>query len=425
MTIAKPNQVATPFANSGLKNSIPQSATGSNLASLEEGFPAVTMTAVADGGSPPQGQDFNGILNQVTNQLRYAQAGGLYPYDSTFCTAIGGYPLGAILMSADGRKIWQNQAAGNTNNPDSDDTNWLSFQNTLTFDTTPTASSSNPVTSGGVKSALDGKFDKSGGSITGDTSINVNNWKITSNVANYNDCFRNSIYRGKYLGSSLTAAQSAAIQAGTFDDMYIGDYWTINSVNYRIAAFDYYYMCGDDGDSGSITNRHHVVIVPDRHLYSAQMNETNIVTGAYVGSKMYAKNLEQAKTTITSAFGAAHLLSVRQYFQNATNADYGFTTAGAWYDATVWLMNEINVYGCRIWSNYKIGNANANLHTTDDRQYPLFRFWPIHRQAGSRFGFWLRDTATATNFANVSGYGNANYYGASNANGVRPAFCII
>lgn len=132
MTIAKPTQVATPFANSGLKNTIPQSATGSNLASLEEGFPAVTMTAVSDGGTPPQGQDLNGILNQITNQLRYSQAGGLYPYDATFCTAIGGYPLGAILMSADGSKLWQNQVAGNTNNPDVDSTNWTCLTDTVT-----------------------------------------------------------------------------------------------------------------------------------------------------------------------------------------------------------------------------------------------------------------------------------------------------
>ena len=183
MTIAKPTQVATPFANSGLKNSIPQSATGSNLASLEEGFPAVTMSAVSDGGTPPQGQDFNGILYQVTNQLRYAQAGGLYPYDSTLCTAIGGYPLGAILMSADGAKLWQNQVAGNTNNPDSDSTNWTELctvdaltaglatkQDVLTFDAAPTSGSSNPVTSGGVKTALDAKQD----SLTFDSTPTAN-----------------------------------------------------------------------------------------------------------------------------------------------------------------------------------------------------------------------------------------------------------
>lgn len=39
-------------------------------------------------------------------------------------------------------------------------TEWSAKQDALTFDTTPTASSSNPVTSGGVKSALDGKAAK-------------------------------------------------------------------------------------------------------------------------------------------------------------------------------------------------------------------------------------------------------------------------
>ena len=34
--------------------------------------------------------------------------------------------------------------------------------------------------------------------------------------------FHNSIFRGKYLGSSVTAAQYAEIAAGTFKDLYIG-----------------------------------------------------------------------------------------------------------------------------------------------------------------------------------------------------------
>lgn len=41
----------------------------------------------------------------------------------------------------------------------------------------------------------------------------------------------NAIYRGKSLGSTVTTAQYAAIKAGTFDDLYIGDYWTIGGVN--------------------------------------------------------------------------------------------------------------------------------------------------------------------------------------------------
>lgn len=40
-------------------------------------------------------------------------------------------------------------------------------QDTLTFDSSPTDSSSNPATSGGIKTALDTKLDKTGGTVTG------------------------------------------------------------------------------------------------------------------------------------------------------------------------------------------------------------------------------------------------------------------
>lgn len=44
---------------------------------------------------------------------------------------------------------------------DTEKATWNAKQNALTFDTTPTANSSNPVTSGGVKTALDAKAAKS------------------------------------------------------------------------------------------------------------------------------------------------------------------------------------------------------------------------------------------------------------------------
>lgn len=222
MTIAKPLQVSVPFANSGLKNTLPQTATGSGAASLEEGFPAITMAPLALGGEAPDGKDINAILYQATNQLRYSQAGGLYPYDATFCTAIGGYPLGAILMSADGSKLWQNQVAGNTNNPDSDDTNWTELctvdaltaglatkQGTLTFDSTPTADSSNPVTSDGIADALDEKLGTSGGTLTGNLFFPLG--FINSDETNNSFAI--------WGGSGFTGGQ---ISVGTQDATYAG-----------------------------------------------------------------------------------------------------------------------------------------------------------------------------------------------------------
>lgn len=225
----------------------------------------------------------------------------------------------------------------------------------------------------------------------------------------------NAIYRGKSLGSAVTEAQWAAIKAGTFDDMYIGDYWTIGGVVYRIAAFDYYYRAGDTD-----MTTHHVTLVPDANMYTHVMNDTNITTGAYVGSKMYTEGLTQAKTTINSAFGEAHVLNHRQYLQNATTD--GYASGGSWYDSTVELMTEQNVYGGKIFSNIQNGTALANSYTVDKSQYPLFAFRPD--MISNRQWFWLRDVVSASDFAGVAAYGRAHCANASSADGVRPAFSI-
>ena len=225
----------------------------------------------------------------------------------------------------------------------------------------------------------------------------------------------NSIYRGKNLGTTVTEEQWEAISSGTFTDLYIGDYWVIGGVNWRIAAFDYYLNCGDT----SFT-KHHAVIVPDTCLYSAQMNTTNVTTGAYKGSAMYTANLTQAKSTINSAFGSSHVLSHRIYLSNATSN--GRASAGEWTDSTVDLMCEHMVYGSGIFSPVSDGSNVPNNYRVEKGQLPLFALEPS--RICNRDTWWLRDVITAANFAYVYYYGGALYGTASGSRGVRPAFCI-
>lgn len=234
----------------------------------------------------------------------------------------------------------------------------------------------------------------------------------------------NAIYRGKSLGSTVTTAQYAAIKAGTFDDLYIGDYWTIGGVNYRIAAFDYYLNSGDTS-----CTTHHVVIVPDTCLYNAQMHNTssggyeggaaNTTTGGYVGSDMYKSNLEQAKTTIKSAF-SGHVLKHRIYLTNAVAN--GRASGGAWCDSEVDLMCEQMVYGSGIFSPVSDGSNVPANYRVEKSQLPLFQHEPS--RICNRATWWLRDVITASAFADVNYAGYAYYYDASRSVGVRPAFCI-
>lgn len=224
----------------------------------------------------------------------------------------------------------------------------------------------------------------------------------------------NAVYRGKYLGVEPTDAQYAAISAGAFNDLYIGDYWNKNGVNWRISAFNYFLRTGDVECTDN-----HVVVVPDTNLYNAAMNTTNVTTGAYAGSAMYTKNLAQAKNTIKSIFGD-HILKHRIYLTNATSN--GCASGSAWYDSEIDLMCERMVYGSGIFSPVSNGNSIPANHSVEKTQLPLFQH--NAEMIGIGRSWWLRDVISVYYFSRVNGSGTAYYGGASDSSGVRPYFCI-
>jgi hypothetical protein len=106
--------------------SVPVTTTDPNAASLALGWPPATFTPLASGGSPPDGRDANGINQAMTAWQQWQQAGGPITYDSTFQTAIGGYPKGAIVASATTFGVWWlSTADNNTTNPDTGGAGWV------------------------------------------------------------------------------------------------------------------------------------------------------------------------------------------------------------------------------------------------------------------------------------------------------------
>ena len=225
----------------------------------------------------------------------------------------------------------------------------------------------------------------------------------------------NAIYRGKYLGDSVTDEQWEEIQSGRFHGLFIGDYWTIGDVNWRIAHFDYWYNFGD-----TACTTHHAVIVPDSILYTAQMNTSNVTTGGYKGSRMYTANLATAKSTINNAFGSSHILNHRELITNAVTN--GYASGGSWEDSTVELMTEEMVYGTIEFKNIVNGTAVPYSYTIGQSQLRLFAF---NREAiCNRSNWWLRAVVSAANFASVATSGSCDNGNASYSGGVRPAFGI-
>lgn len=223
-----------------------------------------------------------------------------------------------------------------------------------------------------------------------------------------------NVFRGKNLGGGVSSAQKAAIKDGSFDNLYIGDYWVINGVTWRIADMDYFLRCGDTDFTS-----HHLVIVPDTTLYSGKMNETHTTEGGYVGSLMYKSGLDQAKTAIAAAFGDLVTMH-RDILCNAVSN--GRQSGGGWFDSTVELMCERMVYGNSVFQPGCDGSFIPYNYTTGKSQFALFRMAPQY--ISNRQWYWLRDVVSAARFARVGSGGNADSASAGGVGGVRPYFVI-
>ena len=125
LAVSIPTKFTTPFAadaGAGFIRTIPlasQIGITNGAASLTDGFPPLCFEPISSGGVPPFGQDFNGVLNQITLWLQWLSAGASNPYDPVFAAFIGGYPFGGqVQSSVDPSTIWTSTVDNNLTNPD-------------------------------------------------------------------------------------------------------------------------------------------------------------------------------------------------------------------------------------------------------------------------------------------------------------------
>lgn len=229
----------------------------------------------------------------------------------------------------------------------------------------------------------------------------------------------NAIYRGKDITELFyDGTLTKQIAAGTFDDIFVGDYIIGKSSGrkYLVADLNYRLHCGD-----TECTKPHMLMIPEKTMGNAQMNANNDTTGGYTGSAMYTTNLAAYKTIIRNDFETGHILAHRNVLTNAVSN--GASSGWAWFDSDIELMSECMVYGHNAWG------AKPGYETGIDKsQLSLFKHRPdlivARNDANSRQWYWLRDVASAATFANVTDHGAATDNFASNSGGVRPAFLI-
>lgn len=234
---------------------------------------------------------------------------------------------------------------------------------------------------------------------------------------------RNSVYRNKNLGSSVTEEQFAAIAAGTFDNLFLGDHWVIDGVTWVIAGFNYWNNTGYP----KRLNKNHVVVVPGSNIVSGKLNNAGSTSDGYTGTDFYTGNNSNtakadADAIIKAAFGADHILTHREYLVSAVTD--GLPSTMTWADSTFELMTEEMVFGNSIAVAAKTGSTNPpDQSGVCNGQLPLFAI--DHQRIGNGGIYWLRNIVSSTRFVLVDQGGNRQLVTADTSRGIRPAVGII
>lgn len=229
-------------------------------------------------------------------------------------------------------------------------------------------------------------------------------------------------YRGKNLGTSFTTAQKTAIKNGTFDDLYVGDYWVMGNNNWRIADIDYWYNLKPN--ETKITN-HHLVIIPDNILYTTPWISSGDLSKAFLNSDIYMTGLSSAKTTITNLFGSGYLLEYNEML--ASSYSNGVPNNGAWTTVTILPPSQKMIFGSNILFCYGT-TASTNYDVTISKtQLSLFKLNPtlIPDQKGQGYGtrdMGINNSKGCTYM--VSAEGAVSFNALTVSNGIRPVFGI-
>lgn len=255
-------------------------------------------------------------------------------------------------------------------------------------------------------------------------SIRFRDEKLSDILGNKTAGYHNSIFRGKDITDRFyDGSLSTQIAQNDFTDIFIGDYiiGRTSGRKYLVADINYRLHCGDT----DLTTPH-ILMIPEKTMGNAMMNDSNTSAGGYKGSKMYTTYLTPYKTVITNDFGSNHLLNHRSWLtKTVTN---GYASDGEWTDSKIELMNEAMVYGGQFFNNILHGTNTPTSYTIDKSQLALFRLDKSYQIAfndgNSRQWYWLRDVWSASGFCGVYIYGSCYCSHSSSSGGVRPCFLI-
>lgn len=217
----------------------------------------------------------------------------------------------------------------------------------------------------------------------------------------------NHLYRGKNLGTSYTASQKEEVSNGTFNDMWLGDYWNVGG--------NKWYICGFNIMGSPTYSENHIVIMGDDLAQNIKWDSTqsgsNMGKIAYTQSTIYKVDLPNyVSNSIPSTF-KSNLYEREEYLVTAKDATTFKTTSSSWIKVSANVPRISNILGVPntfSWvdekNSWKSG-IDPSLANSGGK-FPIFNFVKPYKILGSNT-FWLQDDdgPLGARYGNSSGGG--------------------
>ena len=222
-------------------------------------------------------------------------------------------------------------------------------------------------------------------SLKGAGEITAINTKL-SRIYTNNAMAHNAVPRGANLGTSITAAQMQAIRNGTFDNLYIGDYWNL-PIDGTTTAIITAFGINPHWDASTNISDNNLILWLTNYNWVCPINDTATCEGHLKGSKIYTETmpeiLAKIKTVIPPEYIASRSTEIYDSIDANGNPNH--------YESEVMQIFLPSVRNLDLdYDNKKAGLQFISM--------PVWPYFQMQKQPRPRWSYWLCNSYSTTHW---------------------------
>ena len=207
-----------------------------------------------------------------------------------------------------------------------------------------------------------------------------------NNIHANNAMAHNAVPRGANLGTSITAAQMQAIRNGTFDNLYIGDYWNL-PIDGTTTAIITAFGINPHWDTNTNISDNNLILWLTNYNWVCPINDTATCEGHLKGSKIYTETMPEILAKIKTVIPPEYIASRSTVIFDSIDAN-GNPNHYVSEVMQIFLPSVRNL-------DLDYDNIKAGLRFIS---MPVWPYFQMQKQPRPRWSYWLCNSYSTTHW---------------------------